>query len=324
MRKFSRKSISILAAATAVAAAGSVSATALHKTVFLQVDGQSRKVTAFFSGSVEEFLKKQGIQVTPDDVVQPAKGAHLTEGMNILVRHARHVKIQDGTNEPRAIVTTASTVADVLEQAGIQLGDQDRVNAELNSAPIEGQTITVTRRNVQVAVTEEAIPFQTERQPNQEMYKGQEKLLTPGVEGLAKVTTRIVTENGVEVDREVEKQVVRQPVNAVVTYGTLDRPMVVASRSGGNFAATRKLVMSASAYVAGGRTATGRVAQYGIAAVDPNVIPLGTKLYIEGYGYAIAADTGGAIQGNRIDLVFNSQEECMQFGRRQVVVYIVE
>jgi len=71
-----------------------------------------------------------------------------------------------------------------------------------------------------------------------------------------------------------------------------------------------------------GRTATGRRAEYGIAAVDPRIIPLGTALYVDRYGFAIAADTGRAIKGNRIDLCFPTHQEAMRFGRRWVRVLI--
>ncbi|GFP23590.1 hypothetical protein HKBW3S44_00394 [Candidatus Hakubella thermalkaliphila] len=93
----------------------------------------------------------------------------------------------------------------------------------------------------------------------------------------------------------------------------------------------KEFTMVATAYFAGGGglngtgiTATGLRAAYGIVAVDPRVIPLGTKLYIPGYGQALAADTGGWIKGNRIDLCFNSLEEAIQWGRREVKVYVVE
>jgi 3D (Asp-Asp-Asp) domain-containing protein/peptidoglycan hydrolase CwlO-like protein len=89
--------------------------------------------------------------------------------------------------------------------------------------------------------------------------------------------------------------------------------------------------MVATAYYAGGGglcgdgiTATGLRAAHGIVAVDPRVIPLGTKLYIPGYGPALAADTGGWIKGNRIDLCFNSREQAIQWGRRTIKVYVVE
>jgi 3D (Asp-Asp-Asp) domain-containing protein len=87
--------------------------------------------------------------------------------------------------------------------------------------------------------------------------------------------------------------------------------------------------MEATAYIASdgngdGITAMGLVAQHGVVAVDPGVIPLGTRLYIPGYGEAIAADTGGAIYGNRIDLCMNSYGEAMNFGRRYVTVYVLD
>jgi 3D (Asp-Asp-Asp) domain-containing protein/peptidoglycan hydrolase CwlO-like protein len=98
-----------------------------------------------------------------------------------------------------------------------------------------------------------------------------------------------------------------------------------------NLILTDELDMVSTAYYAGGGgingdgiTATGLRATYGIAAVDPKVIPLGTKLFVPGYGPVLAADTGGWIKGNRIDLVFNSLEECYRWGKRSIKVYIVE
>ncbi|MEO6912399.1 MAG: 3D domain-containing protein, partial [Candidatus Baltobacteraceae bacterium] len=93
-----------------------------------------------------------------------------------------------------------------------------------------------------------------------------------------------------------------------------------------SYTAAGAVRMVATAYTAGcsgcsGITATGYRAGHGIVAVDPRFIPLGSRLYIPGYGVAIAGDTGGAIRGNRIDLGFNSLSDAIQFGRRNVVVY---
>lgn len=92
---------------------------------------------------------------------------------------------------------------------------------------------------------------------------------------------------------------------------------------------TRFLTMIATAYSAyddgnGSRTYGGHPVRRGLVAVDPSVIPLGTRLYIEGYGYAVADDIGSAIKGNRIDLAFDSYSEAIQFGRRPVTVYILD
>ncbi len=88
------------------------------------------------------------------------------------------------------------------------------------------------------------------------------------------------------------------------------------------------IIMEATAYSAddpgnSGYTAMGNYLHHGLVSVDPDVIPLGTQLYIEGYGYAIADDTGGAIVGNRIDLGMDSRAEALEFGRQDVVVHIL-
>ncbi len=92
---------------------------------------------------------------------------------------------------------------------------------------------------------------------------------------------------------------------------------------------TAIMSMEATAYLpsdggGSGITAIGIPAAYGVVAVDPSIIPLGSRLYIPGYGTAIAADTGGAIYGYRIDLCMESYAEAMDFGRRVVTVYILD
>lgn len=92
---------------------------------------------------------------------------------------------------------------------------------------------------------------------------------------------------------------------------------------------SRSLSMSASAYSAydtgnSSYTYGGNLVRKGIAAVDPNIIPLGTRMFIPGYGYAIADDVGGSIKGNAIDLAFDSHGDAMQFGTQKIVVYLLD
>ena len=117
----------------------------------------------------------------------------------------------------------------------------------------------------------------------------------------------------------------------LIEHAKAIRDRITQIQQGSNLILVDELDMVATAYYAGGGgingngiTATGLRATYGIVAVDPKVIPLGTKLFIPGYGPALAADTGGWVKGNRIDLVFNSLEECYRWGRRSIKVYIVE
>jgi 3D (Asp-Asp-Asp) domain-containing protein len=104
------------------------------------------------------------------------------------------------------------------------------------------------------------------------------------------------------------------------------------SPSRGSFSRTKTLTMRASAYDPGpqsngkwaGTTALGIRPTYGIVAVDPRTIPLGSLLFVEGYGFAYAADTGGAIKRDRIDLCMNTIAECNRFGRRTVKVHVLK
>ena len=104
-------------------------------------------------------------------------------------------------------------------------------------------------------------------------------------------------------------------VDGIVGTQTMN---ALSAASGQPIPVDNTIVMEATAY-----TATGQPLAYGVASVDPDVIPLGSRLYIEGYGYAVAADTGGAIVGNRIDLAMDSVADALNFGRRDVVVHVL-
>ena len=108
------------------------------------------------------------------------------------------------------------------------------------------------------------------------------------------------------------------PVLAPISFCLPDKVQEQVSRGG-----QKVMVMEATAYTwTGYRTATGTWPSRGTVAVDPKTIPLGSRLYVEGYGEAVAEDTGGAIQGQKIDLYMDSEHECLQWGRRKVEVQI--
>lgn len=86
----------------------------------------------------------------------------------------------------------------------------------------------------------------------------------------------------------------------------------------------RKDTFESTAYAYDGTTASGMQVQKGVIAVDPNVIPLGTKVWVEGYGHAIAADTGSAVKGNIIDVWLPTEEKAIQWGRKNVDIKIYE
>ena len=132
------------------------------------------------------------------------------------------------------------------------------------------------------------------------------------------------TMKAVEISTIKELQPIEEPAQVVEPI-----PENVIETSEGYMPYTQSFTMEATAYLptdgsSAGITAMGIPATYGIVAVDPDVISLGTKVYIPGYGVALAADTGGAIYGYRIDLCMESYDEAMDFGRRNVTVFVLE
>ncbi len=173
------------------------------------------------------------------------------------------------------------------------------------------------------------IPYETTKVESDDLYVGETKVQTPGVEGLHEVEVIKTYYNGDLVERtEKELQLVDEPITEVMLVGTKEKPFTLGSDPNVDVSTldySKKLTMNATAYTASGnaKTASGRVAQEGVVAVDTSVIPFGTKLYIPGYGYAVAGDTGGAIKGNKIDLFYDTVAECYEFGRRNVDVYVL-
>ncbi len=200
-----------------------------------------------------------------------------------------------------------------------------RAQADGDSA---AQAVTTTRT---IEVTE-PIRFTTHRIQSSELRVGTSKTVRSGVNGLKTTTCEITYQGDAEVSRKVlSSKVVREPKPEVVYVGAADAARVrgrYAAR--GYFAGRRVVTMIATGYDPnpasnGGtnRTSTGIKVGYGLVAVDPKFIPIGTKLYIEGYGYAVAADVGGAIKGNRIDLGHDTARGARMVGRRTVRVHIL-
>ncbi len=172
------------------------------------------------------------------------------------------------------------------------------------------------------------IYYETTKIETDELFVGETEVQVAGVEGRHEVLVTKTYINGELIERvEEELQLLREPVTEVILVGTKAKAFELGKTTDvSNLSFSKKITMNASAYSTDGATAytaSGRVAQIGVVAVDTSVIPFGTKLYIEGYGYAVAGDTGGAIKGNKVDLFMNTTKECLNFGRQNVTVYVL-
>lgn len=274
-------------------------------------------------------LEAEGIGIGAKDLIEPPLETELKGLPEVAVEITRalSVRVVDG-GQTLQVETAASTVAELLAERAINLGELDSLSVPAETSLAPGMEIKVTRRSEQTVVTEEEIPFESVTREDGSLLLGTSEVLQAGAPGVKQTERRVVLEDGVEVASEVVSEtVVTEPTTEIVAYGT----MGVASRGGQEFRYTQEMELVATGYTAGpesnpdgtGLTYTGMRAERGVVAVDPEIIPLYTRLYIEGYGFALAADIGGAIQGNRIDLCFDTVEEALAWGVRPVTVYVL-
>lgn len=188
-----------------------------------------------------------------------------------------------------------------------------------------GAAQTSTKPTTETRVETKPIPFGIKYEFSRTVDPGRLIPSQEGKEGQLVSTYTVTLEDGKPVSKALVSTKRTEPVDEIILMGKSGYPT-----SRHSFERSRILEMVATAYdpsprtIPGttGRTATGLRAGFGVVAVDPRVIHLGTLLYVEGYGFAIAADTGGAIKGRRIDLCYNARSTALRFGRHKVRVHI--
>lgn len=173
---------------------------------------------------------------------------------------------------------------------------------------------------VKTEVTE--IPYEVVYRFDRSLGPGRMEKVQYGIKGYVKKTIEYTKRDGKLVDPHVVSKEVVESTPAVFAIGKAGW-----ESNRGSFERVRVITMRSTGYTRfenTNRTALGLPAKYGVVAVDRRLIPLGTRLYVEGYGYAIAGDTGGAIKGNRIDLCFDEYNQAIRWGRRTVRVHILK
>ena len=302
-----------------------------ERRVVFETDG-SKETIFTETATVKEFLETKNITVKSHDYLEPPESTPIRPGLLISYNKAKRVYLAHAGMPAEEIMSAGDTVCDLLIQEGISIGPLDRIVPH-PSTPLAGDMFVEVSHVEVVDVTmshEIDPPLVIEADP--ELPRGRMEEVSEGSPGIAEDITRYYYLNGEETARiELGSRVVSEPVERVARVGVRSAP-ALASR-GGSGIHRDVLEMNATGYDPGpgscwpfadGFTATGHIAGHGVCAVDPSVIPLGTELWVEGYGYALACDTGGAIKGNRIDMCFDTRAEAMRWGRRNVLVYVLE
>lgn len=300
------------------------------KQVTLNIDGEQEKIWTTES-TVEELLSKQRIIVDEYSEIKPALTEKIKDNMNIIVKNALEISLVVGGEEEK-VMTTSKTVAELLEEQEIELNKLDRVEPSESEQLTNETVVNVIRVEKKTDVVEEEIDYKTTTKKDNSLEKGKEKVIQEGEKGKLKKEFEVTLENGKEVKRTLQKEEkIKDSKDRIVAVGTKQVVKNV-SRSKPAPSGGKTIFMKSTAYTAdcsgcSGVTATGinlkKNPNIKVIAVDPNVIPLGTKVHVDGYGYAIAGDTGGAIRGNKIDVFFSSQSKAYAWGSKTVKVKIL-
>ena len=308
---------------------GSVSAYSEENLSVTIIEGKNKSTANLTEPvSVEKLLELQEITISEDDELNYALDYIVNDGDVIEIKPSIHVMI-DYDGVPRMVRTTSLTVGELLESLSGDYENRqyylpDDITERTNLS--DGMTIELSSSLVKEVTTYEKIEKSIEYKDTEDLAEGTERVIQEGADGLVEVVSEETYVGGELTDtNEISREVVTEPVNAIIERGTAS----MVSTPVGDFKYSKALTVVATGYTqydegCTSTTATGTAAVRGAVAVDPSVIPLGTKLYIPGYGMATAEDTGGAIDGYRIDLCYNSVNEAFAWGRQTVTVYILQ
>lgn len=238
------------------------------------------------------------------------------------------------------VSTFKKTVRELLSENKIQYDDDDIITPSLSSELKDYMEIKVVEVTQSQVTEKEDIPYSVKLIDDNDLLKGKTKVTQEGKSGEKEITYNLTYYDGKLVKKALEgEKISQEPVDKIVKKG-IKEEVVVASRSttsrnsssseskassASNSASKngKHMVVQATAYAGDSITSTGTVPKWGTIAVDPRVIPYGSKVYIPQFNKTfIAEDCGGAIKGNIIDIFMNSESECYKWGRRTIDIYI--
>jgi uncharacterized protein YabE (DUF348 family) len=291
-----------------------------RKEIIINVNDKTEYIVTY-ENFVKDVLKNEKILLYEGDLVIPDKSTRVRDGMVINIKRAFPVFINLEKKRYQC-KTTAATVEDILQLAGVKISSKDILNPKSNTIIDKTQIIEIIQVTEKELIETEEIPYKTKYIKDSNLEKGKSRLIQDGQNGLLEKNIIITFHNGKEVSREiVSKEIVREPVDKKVKIGTKTEITV----NGENLNISDTMSLAATAYThTGSKTYTGKTPQKGTAEVDPDIINLGNELYIKGYGFAIADDIGSTIKGARIDLFMETEEQALSWGCREVKAFILK
>lgn len=322
----------------------------LSQTVFAQntyviTDGDRVLVYTSSATDPAAVLNEAGLALGADDTYTTQAGIGVSE---ITVQRSQTVSIIQGSDVMR-VTTMEETVETLLQRLGISLEGNVAVSVPLEMATYDEMEIVISRTVQEVQTYTAVIPYTTTYCNDATLPQGLQRVVTAGVDGQMLCCANVVYVDGEETGRTViEETVISQPVNEIIAVGTASEVLptsfpaddliiengMITLPTGEvlSYTGTTQVVATAYSHLDPGCdfiTATGTTVHIGTVAVDPKLIPYGTRMFIVSndgcyvYGISTAEDCGGSIKGNRIDLYFPTYEQCIQFGTRNATIYFL-
>ncbi|MGL4521740.1 MAG: ubiquitin-like domain-containing protein [Bacilli bacterium] len=295
--------------------------------VELHVDGKVISVPSA-AVTVGEFLKEQNIELGEYDTITPKLDTPIVGNLTVQIRRGVDVAFLQGTSS-KMITTSAETVGQLLAEQGIAVDVDDKIEPSIDTLIEPGMKITFKNVEQSVMSKTETVPYKTVIKKDASLEAGKKKTSVKGKNGVAINQYEIIKENGKIISKKlVESNVTTKPVDEVVIQGT--KKAIV--KDVGIMEVGQEYVVEATAYspfcngcsgITAGNINIRENPNMKVIAVDPRYIKLGTKVYVEGYGVAIAGDTGGAIKGKRIDILVPTEKAAYNWGRRNVKIRIL-
>ncbi len=321
----------------------------------VEVDYCGKRFTAHCSGgTVKEALESLGFTLTGDEDITPAADSLVTPYTKIEVKGDFLVTLTL-KGEIAEYEVKGGTVEKFLESIDVKLSKDDIVSPKRDTVIDKDMKITVKLVEYKEETTTEAVDYGFVTEKTSSLVSGTSKIKQYGIEGEKTIVSKNKYVDGkLESSEIISEEITRQPQDQIKLIGTGVSYNNSNSNSNSNSGNTnnstsdsagyfydengkkvyykKKLTGSSTAYYAspGALTATGVPAYLGGVAVNPNVIPYGSKLYIVStdgkvYGYATAVDTGGALMSGYVlvDVYYPTYNQCMSWGRRNAIVYVL-
>jgi len=323
----------------------------LYRIAVVKIFDGKKETLAAIAGTVGKALADGGFTLREEDCLTPAPETPLTDGMEIKITRAFKVEVTaDG--ETRELWLSGGTVSEALTQAGVTYKKNDEITPRLDKKLTNATEITVGRVTYKTRVAQEEVPFASSTRNSNDLYVGESKISQKGRNGLNEVTYKDRYVDGELAGVSKKKTVeLKKPVEQIKLLGAVSpvyKPVIMKTglRPISVLQPSKKLELDkngipknykqvvtglAKSYSIGSYGASGGRCVPGTIAVDPKQFPYGTEMYIVStdgkflYGYAVANDTGGFVKTNScmVDLYMPSMDACIQWGARNVRIYVL-